>query len=356
VPPTPLPATHLVVLAPKAVQGGQTFPLVVIAENALNLPVFDFTDTITLSSSDKTAKGSPAPPWSASAFVFPLPFNYTFTLGDHGFHIFQMNLSTPGPQTVTATDISPSPLASIPVAPGTANILVNPAPTLGMLGILMPKTAAVGAVTPVTIVAEDSSGHILPGFSGTVTLSTSDAAATGLPPTYTFVPLTDHGFHTFKVTFNTPDTTATGPTTVTATDGAITNTASILVQPASAVTHFAIFQAGLAIAGGKPTPIVVVALNASNQVVSGYTGTVTFSSSDSTATASDTAGGVQTPLSTFSYTFGGSDNGIHVFYVTFGTPGKQTFTVSDLTNGVSNTINVFVIGPLATSGHSWLLF
>jgi hypothetical protein len=361
IPPTPLPATHLVVLAPKGVITGQTFPVVVIAENMFNLPAYGFTDQITLSSSDPTATGTPFGPSpivggpGTPPTLKPLPIDYTFTLMDHGFHVFLVNLTTVGSQTVTATD--DSPMASggpAGVLPGTATIQVNPVPVLGEFAILMPKTTAVGAPTPVTIIAEDSSGHILPGFTGTVTLSTSDSAATGLPPTYTFLP-TEHGIHTFKVTFNTPDTSATSPTTVTATDGSVTNTASILVEPASAVTHFAVFQLAPAIQG-TATPVVVVALNAANQVVPGYNGNVTFSSSDSTATASATFGGTQTPLSTFSYTFGASDNGIHVFFVTFGTPGKQTFTVSDMTNNITKTINVFVIGPVATSGHSWWTF
>jgi len=351
IPPIPLPATHLEVLAPKSVVAGQTFPVVVIAENALNFPAFNFTDTISLSSSDPKATGSAMSPISATPVaLMPLPISYKFTLKDHGFHIFQVNLLTLTSQTITATDTTDAT-----VKPGTASTIVNPVPTLGELAVLMPKSAVVGVPTPVTIVAEDSSGHILPGFAGTVTLSRSDSAATGLPSTYTFMPMTDHGVHTFKVTFETPDPSASSPTTVTATDGSITDTASLLVEPATTVTHFAVFPIRPVVEGAL-TPVIVVALNASNQNVAGYTGTVTFSSSDSTATASATLAGTQTLLSTFSYTYGASENGIHVFYVTFGKPGKQTFTVSDMTAGVSNTIDVFVIGPIATSGHSWLLF
>jgi hypothetical protein len=216
----------------------------------------------------------------------------------------------------------------------------------------MPKSAAVGVPNRVTVVAEDASKHLLVNFTGTVTLSTSDAAATGLPSTYTFQ-ASDHGFHTFLMTFVTPNTSASSPTTVTATDGSITGTASILVEPATTVTRFALFAVPPAVSGAT-TPVIVVALNASNQIVTGYTGTVSLSSSDTTATASATSGGTQTALSSFSYTFTSTDAGIHVFHVTFGTTGKQTLTVSDSAAGVSNTTDVYVFS--SAPRHRWWSF
>ena len=77
------------------------------------------------------------------------------------------------------------------------------------------------------------------------------------------------------------------------------------------------------------TPVMVQALNAANQVVPGYTGTVTFTSSDSLATAASSHDGTFTSLLTFGYTFQASDKGSHEFWVTFGTAGKQSLAVVD---------------------------
>lgn len=358
--PSPGPATHLQVIAPQFVNPGQTFPVLVIAESASNLPDFGFTDTVSLSSTDPKATGSANGPSPIVTFppspptLTPLPISYTFTAQDHGFHVFLLNLVTTGKQVDTVTDTT-----NPNVTPGSATTNVNPPPVLSKLLVVMPKSTTVGVPTPVTIVPEDQFGHPIINFSGTVSLSTSDPKATGLPSSYTFDPTIDHGFHTFQVTFETPDTSPT-PTTplvltsVTATDGSITDTSYILVEPPTAVARFAVFPLA-PVVEGVATPVIVVALNASNQIIPGYTGTVTLSSSDPNATASATAGGTQTPLSSFSYKFTSADAGLHVFYVTFGTAGKQTLTVSDTSAGVSNTIDVYVLMTIGPK-HSWFLF
>ena len=356
--PPPGPATHLQVIAPASVVAGQTFKVLVIAETASNLPAPGFSDTVVLSSSDPTATGDDQGPevGPGPAALLPLPLTYTFIpTVDHGFHVFLVNLTTTGSQKITATDTTDST-----VAPSTAITTVIPAPVLAQLLVVMPKSTTVGTPTPVTIAALDASGHPLLNFTDTVKLSTSDALAKGLPSSYTFQS-TDHGFHTFLVTFGTVNIggpTATGsapvPTTVTATDGSITGTGSIWVYPATTLARFAVFPLKPVVAG-VATPVIVVALNAANQIIPGYSGTVTLSSSDPSATASATAGGTQMPLSSFSYPFAATDSGLHVFYVTFGTFGKQTLTVSDASAGVSNTIYVYVLMTIGPK-HSWFLF
>lgn len=341
------PAAHLQVIVPEAVQAGQTFDVVVEALTASNQVATGFTDTVSLSSTDKTATGSA----TSGGTLTGLPLTYTFTSQDHGVHVFQVTMTTTGSESVTATDTA----TGTTVTSGTASTVVNPAPTLTQLLVVTPQSAAVGVPTNVTVVAEDASGHVLHNFTGTVSLSTSDSAATGLPSTYTFTS-SDRGVHTFQVTFETADTTPTGsttptPTTVTATDGSITDTASITVQPATTVTHFAVV-ARRPVVSGTATQVVVAALNASNQVVTGYTGTVSLSSStDSTATASATSGGTQTPLSSFTYQFTAGDAGVHTFYVAFDTTGAQKLTVSDSSSGVSNTANVNVLATAPQ--HKW---
>jgi hypothetical protein len=357
--PTAGPATHLQVIAPGTVVAGQTFKVLVVAETASNLPDPGFSDTVVLSSSDPKALGDDNGPQvgPGPATLTPLPLTYTFNPTiDHGFHVFLVNLSTLGPQKITATDSTDST-----VTPSTAITTVTPAPTLAKLLVVMPKSTTVGTPTPVSIAALDASGHLISNFTDTVNLSTSDPLAKGLPSSYTFNPTIDHGFHTFQVTFGTvniggPTATSSAPvpTTVTATDGSITGTGSIWVFPPSTVARFAVF-ALRPVVEGVATPVIVVALNAANQIIPGYAGTVTLASSDPNATASATAGGTQTPLSSFTYMFGATDGGLHVFYVTFGSSGKQTLTVSDASAGVKNTIDVYVLMALAPK-HSWFLF
>ncbi len=343
------PAAHLQVIVPEAVQSGQSFDVVVEALTASNRLASGFTDTVSLSSSDTSATGTATSGGTSAS----LPLTYTFTAQDHGIHVFHVTLTATGSESVTATDTT----TGSTVTAGTASTTVNPAPTLAKLLVVTPQSAAVGVPTNVTVVAEDASGHVLRNFTGTVTLSTSDSAATGLPSTYTFTS-SDHGVHNFQVTFETADTTATGsttptPTTVTATDGSITNSASITVQPATTVTHFAVFAHRPAVSG-TATQVTVVALNASNQVVTGYTGTVSLSSStDSTATASATSGGTQTPLSSFTYQFTSGDAGVHTFYVTFDTTGTQKLTVSDSAANVSQTASVNVLATAPQRGGWW---
>src|SRR5207244_10980035 len=128
--------------------------------------------------------------------------------------------------------------------------------------------AAVGVPTSVTVKVVDASGHLVPNYTGTVTLSSSDTQATGassktataasLPITYTFT-AADHGQHTFQVTFLTGDAAGT-PTTVTATgttadaSTSITGQASLTVYPATTVTHFGIV-AGSATTGAAKSGI-----------------------------------------------------------------------------------------------------
>lgn len=100
---------------------------------------------------------------------------------------------------------------------------------------------------------------------------------------------------------------------------------------APAATHFSLTLPTGSTAGAAFS-ITVTALDASNNVVPSYQGTVHFASSDSAA--------VLPP----NYTFTGSDNGVHVFSgVTLKTAGPQNLTVTDTTTSSlvgSGTVSV----------------
>ncbi len=293
---TPGPATQLEVIVPENVQSGRSFDVLVEAEDASNHLATGYTGTVhfSLGTADSGAT---------------LPADYTFTASDHGFHVFHVTLSATGSQTITDTDTSNSSITD------SATTTVNPAAVATQLLVVTPEQVTVGVPTNVTVIALDASGHRVPNYTGTVSFTSSDNNAT-LPANYTFT-ANDEGVHTFQVTFQT-----TGSQTVTATDttsSSIAGQASTTVDAVGAVTHFGIFTLGRALAGSA-TPVLVVALDASNHVVANYTGTVHFTSSDSQATL---------PAD---YTFTATDHGSHLFSATFATAGRQTVSATDTVN------------------------
>jgi hypothetical protein len=182
------------------------------------------------------------------------------------------------------------------------------------LEVHAPSKVTTGGSFDVVVEAEDASNRLAAGYTGMVHFALGPANASAmLPADYTFT-AGDHGRHVFHLTL-----VATGSQTVSVTDtttSSITGQASVMVNAVGAVTHFGVFVLGPAVAG-LPTQVLVVALDASNHVVPGYAGTVHFASSD---------GKVNLPLDS---PFTASDQGIHLFSVTFGSTGKQTLTVTD---------------------------
>ena len=122
------------------------------------------------------------------------------------------------------------------------------------------------------LLAEDAENFVVPGYSGTANLSSSDAGAT-LPSTVTF----QNGHASFQISFATA-----GLQSVTATDSvnsALTGTASTNVVTAATATHFVVaLPQGVAV--GSPTTVQLLAEDAQNRIVTGYTGTANLTSSD----------------------------------------------------------------------------
>jgi uncharacterized repeat protein (TIGR01451 family) len=107
------------------------------------------------------------------------------------------------------------------------------------------------------------------------------------------------------------------PLTFTANNGVAPNATqnfTLTVKPP--VHHFTVSAPASATAG-TPVNVTVTAFDSSNVVVTGYTGTVHFTSTDLAA-----------DLPT-DYTFTAGDNGVHVFSVTLKTAASQTVSVAD---------------------------
>ena len=92
------------------------------------------------------------------------------------------------------------------------------------------------------------------------------------------------------------------------------------------------------VTAGEAHTITVTALDNAGNVLSGYTGTVHFSSSDP-----------QAALPTTDYTFTTGDNGTHTFNVTLKTAGTQSLTASDTDGTITSSQVGIVVNPAAAS-------
>ncbi|QVL31380.1 hypothetical protein KIH39_21415 [Telmatocola sphagniphila] len=288
--------THFAVITSPQTTAGAAREVEIIALNANNRPVSNYTGTVQITSSDSAAV---------------LPATYTFTAADHGRHEFSVILNSTGSETITATDTSTSTLS------GSTSVTVNPALVATHFALLTQKNVYSGAIESVTVVALDASNRVVPNYTGTIQFSTAATGVT-LPANYTFTSA-DQGVHTFQIT-----STTIGSETLTATDTAspsITGSVTVNVKADLVATHFALIQLPSAY-GSTTAQYLVVALDANNRVVPTYTGTIHFTSTDSGATL---------PAD---YTFTLADGGSHVFSVTYSSAATKstTVTVIDTTN------------------------
>ena len=172
--------------------------------------------------------------------------------------------------------------------------------------------------------AQNADNSTNTGYNGIVHFSSSDSAAT-LPPDSQL----SNGVGTFSATLATLGTqsltaTDTLTSTMTAVSGITVNT--------GAVSHFSFGFTPNGTAAGYPVTMTVVARDTFNNIVTAYSGTVHFSSSDGAA--------VLPADSTLT-------NGMGTFSVTFNTPGNQTVTGTDAATGVSGTSGLVpVTGPV----------
>jgi hypothetical protein len=192
-----------------------------------------------------------------------------------------------------------------------------------------PASTTAGQPFSGILTARDHDGNIVTGYSGTVSFTSSDAQA-ALPAAYTFT-AADNGTHTFAgVTLVTA-----GAQTLMAQDtgnSSLAGGAAVAVVAAPA-DHFLLWAPPTA-ASGTPFDVTVTALDPYSNVDANYTGTITW-------TSSDTDSGVILPAS---YTFQATDSGTHTFSagVTLITPGDQTLSATDTVGGITGSATVTV--------------
>ncbi|HYV40037.1 MAG TPA: FG-GAP-like repeat-containing protein, partial [Gemmataceae bacterium] len=288
----PAAATHFALTTPASVTFGNAFNFTIIARDPFNNTAAGYTGAVHFTSSDATAA---------------LPADASLTNGAANLSAV---LNTAGSQTLTATDSAVSSIT------GTSNPIV-PAPTHFV--VAAPSSSTAGDAFVFLVTAEDQFNHTAAGYTGTVHFSSTDNKA-GLPADVTL----SNGFGFFATILKTA-----GSQTLTVADkanSALMGTTSAIVIGPAAVNHF-----GLAVpanaATGSAFNFTVTALDPYNNVLTNYSGTVHFTSSD--AAASLPADGVLA-------------NGTGTFSATLKTLGSQiliaTDTVSSNITGTSSFI------------------
>ena len=281
---------------PASTTAGVAGSLTVAAKNANGTTATNYTGTIHFSSSDSQAG---------------LPANYTFTAADQGIHTFSAILKTAGTQSITATDTTTGSLTG-----SESGITVTPAAASSVTVAGYPSTVTAGVAGSLTVRLKDPYGNLATGYTGTVAFSSTDSRAV-LPANYTFT-ATDAGVHIFSATLKTAGTQSIAvKDTVT---GSITGTDSgITVNPAAA-SQF-IISAPSSVTAGKAFSLTLTVKDAYGNVVTGSTGTVHFTSTDSTATLPS------------NYTFRAADKGVHAFTgLVLRKKGNQKLTITDTLN------------------------
>jgi hypothetical protein len=100
-----------------------------------------------------------------------------------------------------------------------------------------------------------------------------------------------------------------------------TGFASFTVSGVSGATHYQLDPSDNPVQAGSTFSLTVSALDANNNIVTGYRGTVHFATTD------------QQGFLPANYAFTASDNGVHTFPITLATAGNQTITATDTANG-----------------------
>jgi hypothetical protein len=219
------------------------------------------------------------------------------------------------------------------------NALVN-FTSLGMSIPSVPVTA--GIPFQLTVTAYEPNGSTVDtNYTGTVKFASSDLQAV-LPTIYTFTPA-DKGVHTVTVTLYTA-----GPqsiSTTSSTDGAVGLLQGVVVQAATAHS-LVITGLSSSVYSGLSDSFKVTAYDAYGNVATGYTGTVTFTSSDPLA-------GLPS-----NYTFTPAAAGVQAFAVQLQSDGTKTITVTDtttptLTSSASATVvpHIAATWDVSTQGN-----
>jgi hypothetical protein len=311
-PTNPGPAALFAFAGPSAATAGTAQALTMTAYDAYGNVATGYTGTVHFTSTDPQAA---------------LPADYTFTAADAGVHALNVALFTAGAQAVTAADTANGPVA------GSAGLAISAAAPAGLI-VAGPSAATAGTARGFTVTAVDAYGNTASTYTGTVHFTSTDPQ-TALPANSTFT-AADAGAHTFSIALLTA-----GAQTVTIADtvsGGFTCAAGVAVT-AAAASRLATAGFAAATTAGVAQTFAVTAYDPYNNVATGYTGKVHFTSTDPQATL---------PAD---YTFTAADAGAHTFTAALATAGTQALTAADTSaSGVAGSQPGIAVSPAAPAG------
>jgi adhesin/invasin len=177
-------------------------------------------------------------------------------------------------------------------------------------------TQVAGVAVAIKVTARDQFDNTATSYGGTAVISSNRACSSGCTTTASF---TNGVLATHSVTL----TQSGSDSTITATDSGKTGTSNTFTVGAAAASHYDV-SASSPQTAGVAFNVTVTALDAFENTATGHAGTITFSSSDGTATLPG------------DYTFVSGDAGQKTFSVVLKRSGSQTVTV---TNTASGTVN-----------------
>ncbi len=292
-------ATHFSVTAPANATTGAPVAVTVRALDAGDGTDTAYSGTVHFTSTDSDAV---------------LPADSTFS---SGIGTFDVTFRTAGNKKVTVTDRATGSITGT-----SGSVSVSQSATTHLSVVASTSATISGTALTVTVKALNASGIVVPGFGGTVHLTSTDAAA-GLPANATL----PNGQRTFTVTLKTA-----GTQTVTAKDvvSSVTGTTGGIVVSPGNTTHLLV-TAPSGAGSGAYFFVVVTAKDANQNTVPSFGGSVHLTSSDSAAVL-----GLDSTLL----------GGVHDFAVTLKTLGTRTITATDVATpsikGVSGAITVAV--------------
>ncbi len=321
---SPAAASKLVVTTqpPTSSAAGASFAVGVSIEDSFgNVVTSDNTDLVTLAIGTNPSSGTLSCTPGSTVTV------------NNGVASFSCSINKVG----TGYTLSASSGALAGATTNAFNITPGPASHL-VVTTQPPGSSVAGASFAVGISIEDSSGNVVTTDNSTaVTLAIGTNPASGTltctSPTVTAI----NGMASFSCSINKAGTGYTlGATSSPVLTAATTNAFNIT---AGAATQLSVSAPATATAG-TPFSFTVTAQDAFGNIVTGYTGTVHFTSSDGIAT-----------LPT-DYTFVAGDGGVHTFTsgATLKTAGNQTITATDtVTSSITGTSNTVAVSAAAAT-------
>ena len=289
--------TYALSTLPTSALAGEPLPLTITALDVHGNPALTYAGSASVASLDPSDR---------------LPVAGTFV---NGVRTVSLAFVTVGQHHATVVEA----LGTIRVDTSTVTIVSGNASTL----VVASGSTTAGAPTSTNVVAKDIYGNVVGSYTGTVTLTSTDAQAT-LPVAYTFTSL-DAGQHTFSLTLKTA-----GTWSVTAADTAnsISGLSNFSVAPAAATS------CGLTVLNraGTNVAVRVRVIDPFSNLATGYRNTIALTSSD---------GAAQLPPPA---TYTAVDAGSHDFTAVLPTGGSQTITATDLATPFSCQATVTSVG------------